>query len=112
MQAKYSTLGNVNKTTYSGDGTKNYYKEDDFDYYAVYLPEIDQCIYPSIKYGGAHFRFTKCNSATPFYWYEDFLEFTENFLSFKYNNINDFHALFLCLLKSSLPLCVSLLYPL
>ena len=78
MQAKYSTLGNVNKTTYSGDGTKNYYKEDDFDYYAVYLPEIDKCIYPSIKYGGAHFRFTKCNSATPFYWYEDFLEFTDN----------------------------------
>jgi hypothetical protein len=44
MQAKYSTSGNVNKTTYSGDGTKNYYKEDDFDYYAVYLPEIDQFI--------------------------------------------------------------------
>jgi hypothetical protein len=78
MQAKYSTSGNVNKTTYSGDGTKNYYKEDDFDYYAVYLPEIDLCIYPSIKYAGAHFRFSKCNSATPFYWYEDFIDFTDN----------------------------------
>lgn len=78
IQAKYSTAGKVNCTTYSGSGKKNYYKEDDFDFYAVYLPEIDRCIYPSLKYGGANFRFSKCNSATPFYWYEDFLEFTEN----------------------------------
>jgi hypothetical protein len=78
IQAKYSSAGKVNNTTYSGDKTKNYYNEDDFDYYAVYLSEIDTCIYPSIKYGGAHFRYTKCNSATPFYWYEDFLEFTDD----------------------------------
>ena len=44
----------------------------------MYLPEIDKCIYPSISYAGAVFRITKCNSATPFYWYEDFLEFTDN----------------------------------
>jgi len=78
IQAKYSSFGNVNKTTYSGNKTKRYYKDNDFDYYAVYLPQIDQCIYPSIKYGGAQFRFSKCNSATPFYWYEYFLEFTDN----------------------------------
>ena len=38
-----------------------------------------------------------------------FLEFTENFLSFKYNNINDFHALFLCLLKNQNTICLQLL---
>jgi hypothetical protein len=78
MQAKYSSAGKVNNTTYSGSKTKKYYNEDDFDYYALYLSEIDTCIYPSIKYGGAVFRYNKCNSATPFYWYEDFLEFTDN----------------------------------
>lgn len=78
MQAKYSSGGKVNNSTYSGGKTTKYYNENDFDYYAVYLPEIDQCIYPSIKYAGANFRFSKCNSATPFYWYEDFLNFTDN----------------------------------
>lgn len=77
IQAKYSTEGNVNSSTYSGDKSTNHYKENDFDYYAVYLPKIDKCIYPSIKFAGAHFRFEKCNSATPFYWFEDFLEFTD-----------------------------------
>jgi hypothetical protein len=78
MQAKYSSAGKVNNTTYSGSKTKNYYNEDDFDYYAVYLSEIDTCIYPSLQYGGATIRYDKCNSATPFYWYEDFLEFTDD----------------------------------
>ena len=78
MQAKYSSAGKVNNSTYSGDKTTKHYKEDDFDYYAVYLPEIDKCIYPSISYAGAVFRFTKCNSATPFYWYEDFIDFADN----------------------------------
>ena len=77
MQAKYTTGGQVKNTTYSGDKSVNHYKDDDFDYYAAYLPEVDQCIYPSIKFAGDAFRCTKCNSATPFYWYEDFLEFTD-----------------------------------
>jgi hypothetical protein len=77
MQAKYTAGGQVKNTTYSGDKSVNHYKDDDFDYYAAYLPEVDKCIYPSIKFAGAAFRCTKCNSATPFYWYEDFLEFTD-----------------------------------
>lgn len=77
IQAKYSSGGKVNNSTYSGDKSTKYYQEDDFDYYGVYLPEIDRCIYPSIKFAGANFRFSKCNSATPFYWYEDFLDFTD-----------------------------------
>ena len=77
MQAKFTAGGQVKNTTYSGDKSVNHYKDDDFDYYAAYLPEVDKCIYPSIKFAGAAFRCTKCNSATPFYWYEDFLEFTD-----------------------------------
>lgn len=78
IQAKYTSDGQVKNTTYSGDKSVNHYKEDDFDYYAAYLPEVDKCIYPSIKFAGAVFRCNKCNSATPFYWYEDFLEFTDS----------------------------------
>ena len=88
MQAKYSSGGKVNNSTYSGNKTTKHYGSDDFDYYAVYLPEIDQCIYPSIIYAGAVFRFTKCNSATPFYWYEDFLEFTDNAKKKNYRDMN------------------------
>ncbi len=77
MQAKYTSGGQVKNTTYSGDKSVNHYNDDDFDYYAAYLPEVDKCIYPSIKFAGAAFRCTKCNSATPFYWYEDFLDFTD-----------------------------------
>jgi hypothetical protein len=28
------------------------YQDDDFDYYALYLPDFDQVVYPSIKFGG------------------------------------------------------------
>jgi hypothetical protein len=88
MQAKYSTGGKVNSSTYSGNGKKNYYKSDDFEYYALYLPEVDKCIYPSIKFGGVNFRFSKSNSATPFYWYEDFLEFTDDATKRNYRDMN------------------------
>ena len=40
IQAKYSTNGNANKTTYSGNKTKSYYKEDDFDYYRPKLSTL------------------------------------------------------------------------
>ena len=53
------------------------YKEGDFDFYALYNPTIGVVVYPSIKFLGKTIAFTKPNSYTPFYWYEDFLDFTE-----------------------------------
>ncbi|NWF59239.1 MAG: hypothetical protein HXY43_08020 [Fischerella sp.] len=53
------------------------YQADDFDFYAVYLPDIDKVVYPSIKFGGCCINTQIPNSATPFYWWEDFTDFTE-----------------------------------
>lgn len=80
VQAKYMSDGIVNnKTNWSdknGSHTK-YYNKNDFDYYALYIPEINRVIYPSIKFGGCSIRNTVPNSPTKFYWWEDFLQFTD-----------------------------------
>lgn len=78
IQAKYSAGGEAKDSTYSGSHKSKNYNENDFDYYGLYLPEIDKCIYPSIKFKGSSFRFQKCNSAISFYWYEDFIDFTDD----------------------------------
>src|ERR1700748_1836231 len=56
IQAKYSSTGIVsNKQVWSDrNGTHmNKYTLDEFDYYAMYLPDINKIVYPSIKFGGA-----------------------------------------------------------
>lgn len=80
IQAKYSTDNFVsNKTTWADKNGNHYrkYKPDDFDFYAVYLPDIDRVVYPSIKFGGCCIRTTPPKSPKLFYWWEDFTEFTE-----------------------------------
>jgi PD-(D/E)XK endonuclease len=80
IQAKYNSRGTVqNKTSWTDKNGNHYrkYKPDDFDFYAVYLPDIDKVVYPSIKFGGCCIRTTPPNSATPFYWWEHFTDFTE-----------------------------------
>ncbi len=79
IQCKYDSSGFVKNNTSWNDkhGThKKYYVETDFDYYALYIPQIDKVVYPAIKFGGITIRHDVPNSATPFYWWEDFLEFT------------------------------------
>ena len=78
IQAKYTGNGEAKDSTYFNTKKSKSYDDNDFDYYGLYLPEVDKCIYPSIKFKGCSFRFQKCNSAISFYWYEDFLEFTDN----------------------------------
>lgn len=53
------------------------YKKGDFDYFAVYLPEIDKVIYPSIKFGGIMIRSTPPKLNVPCYYYQDFINFTD-----------------------------------
>jgi len=81
IQCKYSSDGCIrNKTTWSNNSGNhiNKYKESDFDYYAVYLPEKNVICYPSIKFGGSYLATKLPNSATPFYWYQDFLDLTDD----------------------------------
>ena len=53
------------------------YQSKDFDYFAIYLSSIDIVIFPGIKFKGYKIRTSIPNSATPFYWYEDFLDLTD-----------------------------------
>lgn len=82
IQVKYSTRGVIK----SGSGYQSVkqqkhiqtkYIVGDFDYFAVYLPAVDKVIYPSIKYAGCVIAMEVRNSSQPFYWYLDFLSFTD-----------------------------------
>jgi hypothetical protein len=80
VQAKYSSSGNVsNKNCWNdkhGTHTKEY-NENDFDYYAIYLSDINKVVYPSIKFGGIRISTSIPNSPTPFWWWKDFQLFTD-----------------------------------
>jgi hypothetical protein len=81
LQSKYSFEGTVmNRTSWADKNGShvNMYKPNDFDYYAVYLPDKNVVCYPSITFGGCKITTEIPNSATPFYWYKDFLEFTDS----------------------------------
>lgn len=80
IQSKHAICGDVlGKTSWSDKNGchSNKYKENDFDYYAVYLPNKNVVCYPSITFGRHKITSEVPNSATPFYWYEDFLDFTD-----------------------------------
>jgi len=80
IQCKYSSDGLVYSETSWTDksGThKKKYSNSDFDYYGLYLPNIDKVVYPSVKMKGITIATEVRNSATPFYWWEDFTNFTD-----------------------------------
>jgi hypothetical protein len=81
IQCKYSKNGFIsNRTTWSdkNGSHKKFYDNSDFDYYAVYIPNLNKILYPNIKYGGSILKFTPIKTAQSFYWYEDFYDFTDN----------------------------------
>ena len=78
IQIKYSDDGYIRNRKRKGSGSRVKYASDDFDYYAIYNSIVDKCIYPSISYGGSIIRFENKRFTGPFYWWEDFLEFTDN----------------------------------
>ena len=53
------------------------YIVNSFDYYAAYYPEKNIIIYPAFKFGGKNINITVPNTGRAFYWYEDFLKFTD-----------------------------------
>lgn len=80
IQVKYSASNQATSKTNWADKNGNHkslYEDNDFDYYALYIPSVDAVIYPSIKFKGCSFADKIPNSATPFYWYKDFLDFTD-----------------------------------
>lgn len=74
LQIKHSANGLVpahRKTTIPSK-----YTAADFDFYGIYLPSIDQVIYPSVSFGGKTIVSTPPETHGNFWWYKDFLEFT------------------------------------
>lgn len=76
LQVKHAKNGFVTKhrKLYTGSQV---YVESDFDYYALYLPEVDVVFYPSLKFAGITIAQTIRKTDGPFWWYQDFLEFTD-----------------------------------
>jgi hypothetical protein len=80
IQVKYSCQGLIKNKNSWADKNGSHdrkYQPDDFDFYAVYLSEIGKVVYPSIKFGGCMIRTIPPVSPSPFYWWEDFIDFTE-----------------------------------
>ena len=91
IQCKYSSNGTISGKTSWSDKNGNHekkYSEDDFDYYGIYLPSIDKVVYPSIKFRGAKIATEVGNSATPFYWWEDFQHLTDSAEKKTYKDFN------------------------
>lgn len=88
LQIKHSTAGLVRckKTKYNGQQSN--YSSDDLDYYAIYLPSVDKVIYPSIKFSGCTIATTHRMSFVDFYWYEDFISFTDIARKRNYSEFN------------------------
>lgn len=81
IQAKYSSNGMISKRNSYATKKGNHatpYSDDDFDYYSIYLPDKDVVCYPNISFRGATLTTKLPNTTFPFYWYEDFLDFTDN----------------------------------
>lgn len=80
LQVKYSSKGLLVNSRVSFKNHKaisRSYENDDFDYYALYLPAIEKVVYPSIKFKGCKITTSVPNCPASFHWYEDFLEFTD-----------------------------------
>lgn len=75
FQVKY--LGGKHKMVPRGNGGTSY-KSDDFDYYALYIPELDVVCFPSISYKMCTIRIRPSGNYGSYYWYADFLELTDN----------------------------------
>ncbi len=77
IQVKYRANGSIsNKTVHinsKGEQVIKKYRITDFNYYAIYLPDINECVYiPNIDSNGMVIRTTIPNSYVPYHWWEDY----------------------------------------
>lgn len=80
IQAKYNSNRKIrNKTSWADKHGSHfkYYKKDDFDYYALYIPDLNRVLYPSISFGCSSIAIEPPKSGAAIYWWEDFLDFTD-----------------------------------
>lgn len=82
IQVKYSGDGvAIAATGYQsvkqGGHVRVKYDCNSFDYYAMYLPDVDTVVFPSVAFAGKTIATTIRNTNASFYWYEDFLSFTD-----------------------------------
>lgn len=88
IQAKYGVARNITTWASKQGNHRKFYKDGDFDYYAVYLPDKNLVVYPALKFGGHLIRTEPLEkSSASYYWYEDFLDFTDEA---KKRNFKDF----------------------
>jgi hypothetical protein len=85
VQVKYRKGSNGSseipeKTTWSDSNGSHskYISETDFDFFAIVNENYDKFALCPISLKGSSIRWTPSNSATPFYWFDDFQEFSEN----------------------------------
>lgn len=77
LQIKHSSTGLIeNRKTWKIKGIYKtvFYKKDDFDYYGIYLPTVQKCIYLPFEMGGKKITTKVPRNCTPFWWYEDFIK--------------------------------------
>lgn len=80
IQCKYSSDGKCNSRTVWSNKNGSHilpYKEEDFDYYALYLPDIDKVVFPSIKFLGCIIASKHKKTYSSYYYFENFLELTD-----------------------------------
>lgn len=85
IQVKYRAGESVSLSAYTSWADKNgshkaFYTSKDFDFFAVYSPEVDKVIYVPWcgEFKQMSIRVFTPNSATPYYWYEDFLDLNDS----------------------------------
>lgn len=82
FQCKYSSNGRFTKgcTFYSGGKVKTVkYEIQNFDFYAIYISEIDKCVYiPNNKEEYSKVFYTPPNFSGKYLWYEDYLNIIES----------------------------------
>jgi len=91
LQCKYASDGIAKCKTSWADKNGNHVKKysiNDFDYFGLYLPDTKSCVYPSAKYMGSKINTEIPNSGVAFYWYKDFLQFTNDAERKTYKDFN------------------------
>lgn len=81
IQVKHICNGFVRPKTSWVDSNglhENKYKLTDFDFYGLYLSDIQQIIYPSIAFAGKTISTSIPNCSSSVYWWEDFVTFTSD----------------------------------
>lgn len=82
IQCKYSENGKIRnyRQTVNTKQTKRIpYTKEDFDYYAIYCPEHDVVLYPSVFFDGCVIAYEPRKTSVGFYYWKDFLDLTNTF---------------------------------